>query len=179
MNTMPPGLGDCSGLLYGMLLKGATADQIRAWSEREDPAPAKPESNPVRAVPIIPWDPAPIRGTPMGVFPTLLSAARDLSVTACGTPDRVSIDSVLTIRLGDTAFSRNDERIADESALGLGPCESRLFRRLIEVIRNGEGPGITVRWVQETAAAYRPAPVYYPPPSGGRCEDYGNLRCPH
>ncbi|MBI2385376.1 MAG: hypothetical protein HYV14_05105 [Elusimicrobia bacterium] len=179
MNTLPPGLGDCSGLLYGMLLRGATADQMRAWSEREDPAPAKPESNPVRAVPFAPSDPTPIRGIPVSVFPTILSLAKDLSVTACGSPDRVTIDQALTIKLDGVAFSRHADRIADELALGLGPCESRLFRRLIEVIRNGEGPGITVRWVQETAAAYRPAPAYFPPQSGKRCEDYGNVRCPH
>lgn len=175
MNTMPPGLDDCSGNAYLMLFHGTTADQLQARSVKKGPAAITPDLPPTP-----PSDPTPIRGRRVAAFSTMLPAARHLSVTACASPDRVTIDAALTTPPYDIAFSpRNDDQVAVELSAGLGECESRLFRRLIEVIRNGEGPGISVRWVQETAAAFRPAPVYYPPPSGRRCEDYGNIRCPH
>jgi hypothetical protein len=178
MNTMPRGLSECAGHLYSRLLHGATADEIRRSSELKNSEGFVTAPTPDQ--PALPSDPKPVRGRRVQAFSTMLPAARHLSVTACGSPDHVAIDAALTTQPYDIAFSpRNDDRIIAELSGGLGECESRLFRRLIEVIRNGEGPGISVRWVQETAAAYRPAPVYYPPPSGGRCEDYGNVRCPH
>ena len=68
------------------------------------------------------------------------------------------VDTNVTHPNSPYAFLKNlDDQTADQLSAGLDACENRLFRRLIEVIRAGQGDRISAEWVQETVASYRPA----------------------
>lgn len=141
---MTGGPEECHGV-YAYIAQGGTdADVLKA------------KSLPPQAVrPNIPARPVVARTPFWPVLPRLQKYA----VEACRSSGPVPIDTSLTQPRPPFTFSRDiDDRTATELSAGLGNCERQLFRRLIEVIRSGQGDRITAQWVQETAAGYRTTP---------------------
>lgn len=180
MDTTPRGLGECGGKVYSMLSYGASAEEIRGMSTPPPkPVDALIPPPPQAARP----DPQPQQGAQAQTpFSSVLPGLKNIAVTACLSSGQVPIEKNLT--QPDMPFSfwkEMDDKTADSLSSGLGNCEGRLFRRLIELIRAGQGDRITALWVQQTAAAYRntagTSPGHAAPPSRS-CEDYGNIRCP-
>lgn len=184
MSAMPRGLGECGGMVYSMLSYGATAEEIRVMSlpsvvSVDALVPPPPQAvQPVRRAPAAPVD----ARTP---FSSTLPGLKALSVTACRSRGQVPVDkNLIQPPLPYSSWGEMDEEAAGNLSAGLGNCENRLFRRLIELIRAGQGDRVTAQWVQETAAAYRDAsdaaPGYTRPQTGGGdpCRDHGNIRCP-
>lgn len=152
---VPGGLGDCGTQVYILLAYEANAEQIRNASTPHVPADLGQVSKPIAVQPISRPVPAVARTPFWPVLPRLQRYA----VAACRSSGPVPIDTSLTQPRPPFKFSRDiDDRTAAELSAGLGNCEGQLFRRLIEVIRSGQGDRITAQWVQETAAGYRTAP---------------------
>ena len=174
---------DCNEAYIYLAQGGRDARVLRSLST--PPAAVQPLPPPVRPIPPLPPEPRAAQPIRARDFFSMLPLAKDLAVTACQSSTQVPVDPALTRPFREITFSPEfDDQTANNLANGLGDCENRLFRRLIERIRSGEGPQISAGWVQGTAAAYRLSPGYSPgniaPPSGGRrCEEYGNLHCPH
>ena len=181
--------GELSGVCasgYLMLLRGATAEDLRMESSPPQmPADLNPTFPPLPKSPQMPAQI--IAKTP---FSSVLPGLRNHAVWACSSSDEVPIDSNLTNPNNPFSFWKEmDDKTANKLAAGLGDCEAKLFRELIRVIRNGEGHLISPGWVKETAAEYRPRPIYStprrresqqsPPQSCPPCVEEGGVRsCP-
>lgn len=175
---------DCNDAYLYLAQGGRDARALRSLST--PPAAVQPLPPPVQSIPTLPPEPRAVQPVRGRKFSSMLPLAKDLAVTACRSSGQAAVDSDLTRPFHEIDFSPEfDDRTARDLSIGLGDCENRLFRRLIEVIRSGEGPKISAEWVQKTATAYRPAPVNSPwtpaPPANGGgdpCRDNGNVRCP-
>ncbi|MEQ1919055.1 MAG: hypothetical protein ABL955_07635, partial [Elusimicrobiota bacterium] len=170
-STSPQGPDICNMLVYRSLVKTRSAKSARDLSTPTPvQVPAQPLQQPTSAAPIISQTP----------FSTVLPGLRDHAVYACSSSNEVPIDSNLTNPHNPFAFWKEmDDKTANKLAAGLGDCESRLFRRLIQVIRDGYGNRISSGWIKETVAEYRPQPN---PSSGNtprqRSEEPLNHGCP-
>lgn len=109
----------------------------------------------------------------------ILPKLRDLAISACRFPEQVVISSQ-EFGYGNDPGPSVDS-LAAELVVGLDSCSSRLFIELISKVRARDYAGINRDWVRGKVFEFTPrAPSYYtPPPTGGRCEDYGNVHCPH
>lgn len=176
VKAYPQGADDCVVRVFYSLERGTDANELRIRSAPLTAADARVSVPPIHVVPAV----ASKR------FDASLPMLQHYAQAACRTQGQVPLDKELTNPRQPFQFSKDwDDRAADDLAVGLGRCESLLFRKLIELIRAGEGSRIDAKWVQDAAAIYRsipePAPGYVPPTGGGRaprCEDYGNIRCP-
>lgn len=176
VKAYPQGAEDCVVRVFNFLARGADANELRIRSAPLTAADARVSVPPIHVVPAV----ANKR------FDASLPMLQHYAQAACRTQGQVPLDTELTSpRTRFQFFKEWDDKVAEGLAVGLGRCESLLFRKLIELIRAGEGSRIDAKWVQDAAAIYRsipdPAPGYAPPTGGGRaprCEDYGNIRCP-
>lgn len=109
----------------------------------------------------------------------ILPKLRDLAISACRFPEQVVISSQ-EFGYGNDPGPSVDS-LAAELVVGLDSCSSRLFIELISKVRARDYADINRDWVRGKVFEFTPrAPSYYtPPPTGGRCEDYGNVHCPH
>jgi len=173
---MPPeGVGYCVGRAYGHAYRGGNADDLREMS-----LPLVPLQPRAAEPPVAP-------ATSVNPFYYNLQRLQAYAARACGTADQVPLNPELTQPRQAFEFDRESEnRKIGELTQGMGKCEDQLFRRLIELIRAGQGDRITAKWVQDAAAGYRYVPgnsVGFAPPGGGGgggdpCRDNGNQRCP-
>lgn len=172
----PRGLDICAYMVYLDLGRGVSSEKIRAKATPSKPAdtraiPPGPQGAPTIREPVDAGATVPFNS----VFPRL----KDLAVTACASPAQVSVDAGMFRRSAPVYYSRSaDDAIAASLSTGLGDCPRQLFYTLIETLRAGQGSIITDQWVRSLAAVYS-TPPYVPPSSGGRCEEYGNVHCPH
>ena len=117
-------------------------------------------------------------------FSSNLSDLKDLAVRACSSSNEVAPAESLVNPQHSYFFSKDrDDQIIAELSVHLDSCSRQLFSKLIEMIRAGQGPSVTSQWLRTRANDYTSRPIYVDPPMtpprrGGRCEDYGNIRCP-
>lgn len=176
VGAYPHDADDCTARVFINLRRGADAEEIRRKSAPMVAAEARVYVPPIQAARVV------AKSNFNATLPLLEYYAR----AACRTTERVPLNTEMTNPRQPVEFNKDwDDRVADHLAVGLGKCEALLFRKLIELIRSGQGPLITAEWVQGAAAIYRtapdPSPGYSPPAGGGRgprCEDFGNINCP-
>ena len=165
----PPGLQGCEATIYSAISRGVKADalifQIPVPVQGVRPSP------PVAIIPRI-------------YFSSNLTDLSELSKRACSSAGRIEGAERLVNPLNPYFFRReiDDEKIEELSAR-LDDCSRRLFNELVEMIRAGQGAAVTSRWLRNRANDYSSRPIYAAPSGGaprrsGRCEDYGNVRCP-
>lgn len=172
----PRGLDICAYMVYLDLGRGVNSEKIRAKATPSKPADTRPiPPGPQRA----PTIREPVDAGATVPFNSVFPLLKDLAMTACASPAQVSVDAGQLRRSARVSFSRiADDAIAASLSTGLGYCPRQLFYTLIETLRAGQGSIITDQWVRSLAAVYS-TPPYVPPSSGGRCEEYGNVHCPH
>lgn len=174
--AMPPeGVGYCVARAFGQAYKGGSSDTLREVSL------------PLVALQPRAAEPPAVPATPVNLFYYNLHRLQAYAARACGTADLVPLNTDMTRPRQGFEFDRDseDRRIA-QLIQGAGTCEDQLFRKLIELIRAGQGDRITAKWVRDTAANYRgisnDSNGYIPPRTGGGggdpCRDNGNERCP-
>lgn len=132
------------------------------------------------------------RGVSVTSFLSMLPEVKDFAVESCRWPGQIVPTEAITRPYENIHFSPPvDDPEADRLSAGLGNCERRLFRRLIEVIRLGRGRGITLQWIKDTVRSYNSptasnedrrtvSPPPELPPSGGRecfIDSNGNRAC--
>ena len=175
--AIPVDQRECMSVYFYLGQGGSDAEEVRRIST--------PREKAVEIHPTLPGqtNPSVVSVHAQIPFSSVLPGLKEYAVTACHSFGQVPIDKSLTQPYHPFSFDKEtDDQAADRLSAGLGNCESRLFRRMIERIRSGEGEQISPQWVQETAASYRAAPPGYAlPQPGGRsdpCRDNGNIRCP-
>ena len=168
-DDVPPDLRGCEETIYSAISRGVKADaliyQIPVPLQGVRPSP------PVEIVARIP-------------FSSNLTDLSGLSERACSSAGRVEGAERLVNPRNPYFFRRevDDEKI-DELSARLDDCSRRLFHKLVETIRAGQGAAVTGRWLRDRVNDYSSRPIYAEPSGGaprrgGRCEDYGNIRCP-
>lgn len=146
----------------------------RLWDEMNTPEGRQRLAELKQVVPppsaqISPSQAAPARAVPVTSFSTMLPNIRKFAAESCRSPGQAPMTADVTRPIENIRFSDSvDDSEIERLSMGLGQCELLLFRKLIEVIRQGSGPRITSQWVEKTAKAYIPAPVlenrpYIPP----------------
>lgn len=142
-----PAVPDGCGHVYQYLAgNGRDARTLRALS-----APAPDAS--------VPPDAGPYRGTPAVLFSSTFPKVRALAAAACAAPEQARVDPELTRPRESFVFLASDDREAARAAAGLGACGTRMFHRLIGVMRHGDPTKITAAWLKERAAEFTPAPA--------------------
>lgn len=109
-------------------------------------------------------------GQKTNTFAIMLPNVKDFAVASCRSPGRIRLTEDITRPYETILFLPSDYQTVDRLEAGLGECERLLFRKLVEVIRQGRGPNVTQLWVEETARYYTPAPprqdqTYVSPPT--------------
>jgi len=170
----PPGLQGYEAIIYFAISRGVKADALIY----QIPVPIHAIPPPVQAV-------RPRRDLfPKTPFSSSLSDLKNIAVRACSTTGHIAVDEHLFNPGNPYSFSRDyDDRIISELSANLGDCSRPLFNKLVEMIRAGQGAAVTSQWLRDRANDYSRRPVYVDPSGGtprrgGRCEDYGNIRCP-
>ena len=174
----PPNLQGCEATIYLAISHGVKAEAFMG----QFPVPLnghRPLVQPVRPLP-----PGPVALNPYINFSSNLPTLKNLAANACSSSGRVEVNTYLFNPRNPYHFSkdRDDEIIAELSA-NLGDCSRQLFNKFVEMIRAGQGTSVNSQWVRDRVNSYSSRPIYVDPPRtlprrGGRCEDYGNIRCP-
>ncbi len=168
----PEGLEECAQVYDYLAGGGRDNAELRRVSVRPAvPAEIRPYVPPAPATPAAPLN---IQFPFSGSLPRF----KDYAVAACGTLDKVPVNTRLTLPSYPYRFeSDRDTLIVNELSANLGQCERQLFGLLIDYIRSGRGSEITAEWSQAAAARFRPAPAYQPP-YYDPCRANGNKNCP-
>ncbi|MBI2788835.1 MAG: hypothetical protein HYX59_09155 [Elusimicrobia bacterium] len=104
------------------------------------------------------------------VFAIMLPNVKDFAVASCRNPGQIRLTEDITRPYESILFLPSDYQVVDRLEAGLGECERRLFRKLVEVMRQGGGRNVTRLWVEEAVRYYTPAPprqdqTYASPPT--------------
>lgn len=154
-----PVAGDC-GEIYEYLQSragrrdgaGPNAEMLRQLATPTPPSQLPAELNPTS--PALPEFPRfPQAKIP---FNTALPRLRNFAASACNAPISVSVDKELMSPSLPYGFSSRDAEDSAALEAGLDPCSVKLFRRLIQVIRSGEGNLISSEWVREEVERFSP-----------------------
>lgn len=136
----------------------------RLWDDLNSPEGRRrlaelKEVGPPPSAHVRPADVAPARAVAVTNFVSMLPNIRAYAESSCRSPGTAPVPSDVKLPLDHIHFLAMDGREIDRLSAGLGACELRLFHRLIEVIRLGQGRGVTSEWVARTARSYMPSPV--------------------
>lgn len=149
---VPRGVGRCLDLY----------DYLRRQAGHRDGDGPNAETVKQLSVPPVSQQPAELHATvPINAgaklpFRAALPRLKNFAASFCRAPKSIYVDMTFFDPSLPYAFSPSDEEDAVELMNGLGTCESRLFRRLIEVIQAGQGGQITADWLRMLVADYTP-----------------------
>jgi hypothetical protein len=175
----PGGLSQCADWVYMFLGRGVDAMKIQQESTPTEAVAATPVPQPGQFNGVSPYN-----------FVIMLPSVKDFAVASCRSPGQVPIPVAVTLPYENIRFfPAEDEREAGRLSTGLGQCEGRLFRKLIELIRGGYGASISNDWMKDAVRLFTPpagsnddqtivSPPFQKPPGGDPCRDHGNVRCP-
>lgn len=182
------GLDNCGAMVYLQVSKRMSAEKLRQISTPVVAAPLQRAPPAPQAAPLAP--PSPQAAVPSIPFSSVFPGLRDLAASACRSPGSAVVDRHLIHPSHQFSFAQDwEDRSAASLSSGLGDCPRRLFYKLIETIRAGQGEAITELWVRDWAAVYsrsQDTPSFdYSPPTGcipgdnsrRNCIACGNRRC--
>lgn len=184
------GLDNCGEMVYLQVSKRMSAEKLRQISTPNVPVPAELAPPPPQPAPLAPPTPTFRPDTRIPFWQTF-GLMKDLAVSACGSTGRVAVDKYLAKPYSFYSFTPDfDDHEAAKVSARLGECPRRLFYKMIETIRAGQGAGITEQWVRDRAAEYSgsqdtPSFDYSPSPTGcipgdnsrRNCIACGNTHC--
>lgn len=167
--STPEGLTPCEKEIYQGLMNGANADDLVRYA-----TPVVP------AIPSITYPPLPqppVAYVPADVSKSLgeiLPGLKEFAEMACKYGGHIPAPKGFFAPRQPYAVTSIDDAAADKMKAGLGRCESHVFGRLYEALRDGRGDLITEQWFID-AVASTPTQIsppannggYFPPPQNG------------
>lgn len=167
--STPEGLSPCEREIYQGLMNGANADDLIRY-----------------ATPVVPAQPSitypPLPQPPVAYVPAVVSKSlgeilpglKEFAEMACKYGGHIPAPKGFFAPRQPYAVTSIDDAAADKMKAGLGRCESHVFGRLYEALRDGRGDLITEQWFVD-AVASTPAQIippannggFFPPPQNG------------
>lgn len=155
--VLPEQITDNCVLAHFHAMANRLKDRKRLWAGDLGSRP-KQVVSPVATVPS--QGPADI--SPAIPFAAMLPGVRNLAANACHSPGSASMRGLIpSLRI---FFSPDDEDAVNGLLAGMGDCERALFKRLVSLIRSGQGGAIDDEWIRKFVESTRPVTT---PGSGG------------